>query len=253
VRFPELPILDSSVAAPARGQREKYGALYYLGIGGLLLLVALVGWFGFGLWSNRDIWADVYILSDPNRSEPKRIEAAARLGQNPRFADRQKMEMSLRKDLPDPGRYLLAEGISTEIVAHDPRAYALAVARSPGWPDWLRLLLARRLAYGAGRGYAIPREALDELARHSDPMIGLWATYALAMLPRSSPDPTVVAELQKAAEAKNPEGELAGLLVTALRGPPAQGEQQLDEATMWLRGHHPQARKIWQGTKEPRP
>ena len=60
-------------------------------------------------------------------------------------------------------------------------AYALTVARSPDWPDWLRLLLCARLAYGAARGYAIPREALDELAHHADPMIGLWAACALAL------------------------------------------------------------------------
>ena len=42
----------------------------------------------------------------------------------------------------------------------------------------------------------IPREALDELKRHSDPMIGLWATYSLAVLPRGGPDPAPAAELE---------------------------------------------------------
>ena len=41
-------------------------------------------------------------------------------------------------------------------MARDPRAYALTVALSQDWPDWLRLVLSRRLAYGATRGYAIP-------------------------------------------------------------------------------------------------
>ena len=60
--------------------------------------------------------------------------------------------------MPDQARYVLAEAVSTEAVASDPRAYSLAVALSPDWPDWLRLLLARRLAYGAARGYAHPAQ-----------------------------------------------------------------------------------------------
>jgi hypothetical protein len=139
--------------------------------------------------------------------------------------------------------------VSTEPVAHDPRSYALAVARSEGWPDWLRLLLARRLAYGAGRGYGIPREALDELRRHPDPMIDLWATYSLAVLPRSGPDSALSAELEKAARAQGPTGELAGRLLDALRATSEEREREhrLDEATEWLRRHHPQAAEIWRG------
>jgi hypothetical protein len=250
VRFSELPILNpgvpTSAPAPARSQREKYGGLFYLGIAGLLLMLALIGWFGYGVWSNRDIWADVYALSDRNRPESERIEAAFRLGGNPRFADEHKMELSLRKDLPDLARYLLAESVSTELVARDPRSYTMTVARSPSWPDWLRLLLSRRLAYGAGRGYDIPREPLDELKKHSDPMIGLWATYALALLARSGPDPAMVAELEEAAQSTGVRGELASRLLGAIRAE-RERESRLDEATIWLRRHHPQAAKIWQG------
>ena len=198
-----------------------------------MLLIALVGWFGHGLWSNRDIWADVYTLNDAKRPESERLDAALRLARNPRLDDGPRMEMALQKGLPELARYLLAESVSTEPVAHDPRAYALAVARSEGWPDWLRLLLARRLAYGAGRGYAIPREALDELKRHSDPMIGLWATYSLAVLPRTGPDPALTAELEQAARAQGPTGELAGRLLDApadrrgagARAPPRRGHR----------------------------
>jgi hypothetical protein len=251
-RFPELPILNpgevpAPVAAPARGQREKYGALFYLGIAGLVVLLALIGWFGYGLWTNRDIWADVYVLNDAKRPEGDRLDAAVRLSRNPRLDDGARMEMALRKDLPAPARYLLAESVSTELVAHDPRSYALTVARSEGWPDWLRLLLARRLAYGAGRGYTIPREALDELRQQSDPMIGLWATYSLAVLPRSGPDPTITAELEKSAQVANPTGELARRLLGALRATGEERERRLDEATGWLRRHHPQASEIWRG------
>jgi hypothetical protein len=251
-RFPDLPIINpgegpAPVTAPARGQREKYGALFYLGIAGLVVLLALIGWFGHGIWSNRDIWADVYVLSDAKRSEGDRLDAALRLSRNPRLDDGARMEMSLRKDLPELARYLLAESVSTDLVAHDPRSHALAVARSEGWPDWLRLLLSRRLAYGAGRGYAIPREALDELRRHSDPMIGLWATYSLAVLPRSGPDPAMTAELERSARVPGATGELAARLLDALRATGEERERRLDEATDWLRRHHPQADEIWRG------
>ncbi len=86
-------------------------------------------------------------------------------------------------------------------------------------------------------------------------MIGLWATYALAVLPRSGPDPAMVADLEKAARSHDADGELAALLLAALRSPEGERERRLDEATTWLRRHHPQAAKIWQGREagEPRP
>ena len=220
-RFPDLPIINPGVStpppAPARSQREKYGGLFYLGIGGLLFIVVLVGWFGHGVWSNRDIWADVYTVHDATRPDADRIEAAFRLAGNPRLADVQKLDISLRKDPPELARYVLAESVSTELVARDPRGYSMLVARSEGWPDWLRLLLSRRLAYGAGRGYDVPPDPLDELRRRSDPMIDLWAIYALAMLPRSGPDPAMTAELEKASHNSDADGELAARLLAALR------------------------------------
>jgi hypothetical protein len=250
-RFPDLPIINPGLPtpppAPARSQREKYGGLFYLGIAGLLFMVVLVGWFGYGVWNNWDIWADVYAMHNASRPEADRIEAAYRLAGNPRVGDIQKLDMSLMKDPPELARYVLAESVSTDVVARDPRGYTMLVVRSEGWPDWLRLLLSRRLAYGAVRGYDIPPDPLDELKRRSDPMIDLWATYALAVLPRSGPDPARTAELEKAAKAPDATGELAGLLLAALRAPEGEREGRLDEATTWLRRHHPQAAKIWQG------
>jgi len=244
-RFPDLPIVKPDV--PLRGRRERYGALFYLGIGGLVLLVSLIVWFAHGIWRNRDIWADVYVLHDASRPESERIQAAFRLSRNPRFVDAQKMESSLRRDLPDLARYLLAEGVSTGAVARDPRGFALTVARSPGWPDWLRLLLARPLACGAGRGYAIPRAALDELAASSDPMIALWATYALAARPE--PDAAAVAKLEALAQTRGDLGQLAASLLGALRAGDGR-ETRLEAACLWLRHHHPQAAQIWDGWDE---
>ncbi|MGP0062398.1 MAG: hypothetical protein ACLQGP_02185, partial [Isosphaeraceae bacterium] len=104
-RFPELPIINPGVPTPppasTRSQREKYGGLFYLGIAGLLFLIALVGWFGYGIWSNRDIWMDVYAVHDTSRPEVDRIEAAFRLSGNPQFSDVQKLDISLRRDPPE--------------------------------------------------------------------------------------------------------------------------------------------------------
>jgi hypothetical protein len=241
--FPKLPIIDAGPPR-ARSQSEKYGGLFYLGIAGLATLIALVSWFAYGFWQLRAMWADVYVLHNPERSEAERISAALRLSRDPRVNDVQLTEMCLKRDLPLLARYLLAEAVSTEAVARDPRAYALTVTRSPDWPDWLRLLLARRLAYGAGRGYAVPRGVLEELARHADPMIGLWATYALAVLPDSGPN--AAAALEEAARSPDERGKLAAILLAARSAPPGEQERRLDEATSWLRHHHPQAAEIWQ-------
>jgi hypothetical protein len=189
------------------------------------------------------------VLHNPKRSEFDRVQAAFRLSRDPRVNDGQRMEMCLRREVPDLARYLLAEAISTDAVASDPRSFSLAVARSDDWPDWLRLLLTRRLTYGAARGYAIPREALEELAGHSDPMIGLWATSAQALLATDS-DPKPSTTLEQATHAPAPKGELAGLLQTTIHLPADEREKNLDQATVWLRTHDAQAAKIWAGWGE---
>jgi hypothetical protein len=242
--FPELPIVNPSVPE-RRGEAARYGGLFYLGIGGLAVLVILIGWFAHGVWSNRDVWADVYVMHDAHRPEQDRLAAAFRLARGGRVAGDQLMQMSLNRDLPDRARYLLAEAVGTALVARDPRSYALAVARSPGWPDWLRLLLSRPLAYGAGHGYAIPPAALYELAGHADPMIGLWASYALAARPGD--DSHRRSALEKESHSGSVNGELAALLLAALDATEPDRSVLLDRASIWLRHHHPQAALIWKG------
>ncbi len=241
--FPKLPILDSRV--PARSQREKYGGLFYFGIAGLVIVAGLVAWFVHGVWELRVVGAHIYVLHDPKRTERERIQAAFELSRDPRVTDSQLMEMSLRRDLPDLARYLLAEAVSTNEVARDPRGYALTVARSPDWPDWLRMLLARRLAYGQARGYAIPSAALTELSNHTDTMIGLWAACALALTPGAERWP--ITRLEQAARIADDPGELASMLLAVIAAAPGERERRLDEATIWLRRHHGQASKLWQG------
>jgi len=157
------------------------------------------------------------------------------------------MEICLRRDVPDLARYLMAESVSTDAIARDPRSFALTVARSPDWPDWLRLLFTRRLAYGAAHGYAIPREALTELAGHSDPMIGLWADCSLTLLPE--PDSKAAVALEQVTSKPGPTAELAALLRAAIAAPQSEREARLNDASLWLRLRHPQAAAVWQGWK----
>jgi hypothetical protein len=243
--FPKLPIIViDPPPQPPRTNRDKYGGLLYLGIAGLAVMTLLIAWFAYSAWQLRDVWAEIYALHDARRSTAERIESALKLSRDPRVTDHQLMETCLHRDLPEQARYLLAEAVSTEAVARDPRAFALAVAFSPDWPDWLRLVLSRRLAYGATRGYTIPEKALDELAKSSDPMIRLWAKYSLAVMPGSKTD--AAAKLEEAARANDENGKLAAMLLAARNAPPDERERLLDEATSWLRHHHPQAAKIWQ-------
>ena len=244
--FPKLPIIvidQEPATQPPRTEREKYGGLFYLGIAGLVVMTAMIAWFAYSVWRLRDVWAQVYAIHDSKRSDADRVESAVRLSHDPRVTDLQLMKICLDRGVPEKARYVLAEAISTEAVARDPRAYSLAVALSPDWPDWLRLLLARRLAYGASRGYGIAQLALAELSQHSDPMIRLWALYSEAVLPGSKSD--AAAKLKEAAGKDDENGQLAARLLAALNAPPEEREGRLDEATLWLRQHHPQAKKIW--------
>jgi hypothetical protein len=243
--FPKLPIIviDPPQQQPPRTERDKYGGLLYLGVAGLIVLGVMIVWFAYSAWRLRDVWSQVYALHDSKRSDAARIQSALELSRDPRVTDRQLMEICLRRDLPDQARYLLAEAVSTEAVATDPRAFALTVALSADWPDWLRLVLARRLAYGATRGYTIPEVALDELAKNSDPMIRLWAEYSLAVLPGVKSD--APAKLEAAARDPDDNGKLAAMLLAAKNAPVEERERRLDEATLWLRHHHPQALTIW--------
>jgi hypothetical protein len=246
--FPKLPIIvidpPPSPPQPPRTKRDKYGGLLYLGVAGLIVLAVMIVWFAYSAWQLRDVWSQVYALHDSKRSDAERIQSALKLSQDPRVTDRQLMEICLHRDLPDQARYLLAEAVSTDAVASDPREFALTVALSPDWPDWLRLVLSRRLGYGASRGYAIPEVALDELAKSADPMIRLWAEYSLAVMPGVKSD--AAAKLEEAARADDENGKLAAMLLAAKSASPEERERRLDEATLWLRHHHPQVLKFWQ-------
>ena len=69
---------------------------------------------------------------------------------DPRVNDSQRMEMCLRRDVPDLARYLLAESISTDAVARDPRSFRLDRGPQPGLAR-LAAALARAAAGLRGR------------------------------------------------------------------------------------------------------
>ena len=87
--------------------------------------------------------------------------------------------------------------------------------------------------------------ALEELSNHTDAMTGLWAACALALTPGSQQQR--VTRLEQAARVPDDQGELASMLLAVIAAPPEERERRLDEATIWLRRHHGQASKLWQG------
>ncbi|WP_435016089.1 hypothetical protein TA3x_003649 [Tundrisphaera sp. TA3] len=244
--FPSLPIITPD--PPRKTMAQKYGGLYYLGIAGLVISLLLVAGFAYGLYTTRGLWVAIYVLSDPNRPEAERTLAAWSLAHDPSMNDRIRSDLALHKDLPTLARYVIAEGLTSEAIRTDPRAYALMVAKSEGWPDWLRLLMARPMAYGAGEGYRIAWEPLDQLREHTDPAIALWATYTRAVM--GAGDAPAAKALAEAAKADTPTRGLAALLDAAARSDGDARIAKLDEATRWLRSHHPEAAALWKGWEE---
>ena len=242
-QFPDLPILEPD--PPRMSLREKYGGLFYLGIGGLVFSLFLVGSFFYQLYRTRELWAAVYVLHDPQSTDPARFEAAWAIAHNPDANDRQRMDFALRTDLPDLARYIIAEGLTPDAIRADPKGYAVSAARSEGWPDWLRLLVARPMAYAAGEGYRIAWEPLDQLRKRSDKAIVLWMTYARAVM--GPGDLAASQQLQAAAANSDPYQELAALLVEAVEAKGPERSAKLDQATAWLRIHHPPSAQVWEG------
>ena len=244
--YPDLPIIQQP-SPPRRTIRERYGSFFYFGIAGLIVLLLLIGWFAIGVWTLRSIWINVYVLNDPSRTDVERIEAADALVHDHRVLPSQLWELSLIRTLPGLARYRLAESLTANAVMADPSGYAVAVARSADWPDWLRLLLLRPIAYAAGDGLSIPADSLRLLARHADPLLTPWADYALAVLVA---EPEAIRALERVATEDGPGRELAAILREALHADEPGRSRLLDRATRWVRDHHPEAIEIWRGWEE---
>ena len=241
--FPELPIVTPD--PPRLSLSEKYGGLFYLGILGLAVLLLLVGNFGYFVWASRDLWSSIYVLHDASRPEAERIESAWVVARHPWANDRQRSDVAFRKELPPLARYVVAEGMTSDAIRADPKGYAVMVAKSEGWPDWLRLLMIRPMAYGVGEGYRIAWEPLDLLRENPDPAIALWATYTRAVNPPG--DASAARSLEESAMKAGPFQPLAVLLETASKAEGKDRIAKLDEATAWIRAHHPESSKLWKG------
>ena len=247
-RFPTLPIITLDPSPPKRSTAEKYGALFYIGVGGLVVVVALLAWFGWAAWSLRSVWKNVYVLHDAARGDVERIQAAYELGHDPHVNQRQLWDVALGKNLPPLARYVIAESLTAEAAVADPRAYGLAVSKSEGWPDWLRLLLVRPIAYAATLGFPVDKPSLIELTRNPDPYMALWAEAALAISPDRDPEHGAV--VRKSSGTESPQQGLALILVKAMEATKESDRvSALDEATIWLRDHDPEAVTLWKGWK----
>lgn len=239
----DLPIIRPDPPPRTRSTAEKYGGLHTLGLVGLAVLLSLLAWFGWGLWTMRGVFRDIYILNDPQRPESDRIRAAVRLARDPKFTDEQAWETVIRRELPLPARYVVAESLTSEIVRSRPRAFTLAVARSTGWPSWLRTLAIRPIAYAADDGLSLPSDILAELPCDRTPA-GLWATYARVARGSNPPLPCGRDNLEQAAASQDATAELAGLLVAALEANGPRRDAWLDRATRWMRSGVPEFRSI---------
>ncbi len=246
-RFPELPIVTPDPPPSKRSETEKYGGLFYLGIAGLVVVVGLVAWFGIGVWQLRDLWTNIYRLNQKDLPEVERVNAAWAIRHDPGSSQRQLWDLAMSRVPPDLARYLLAEGLTAEAIRADPTGYVLSVARSQGWPEWLRLLLMRPMAYDDGK-IALAPEPLKELRRNSDPFVRLWAAYIQArVLDVREPREFLLGQ----AEQPGDQGEMARRLLQALDSPSKTGRlRTLDQATLWMRRHHPASAQVWNGWSE---
>ena len=247
--FLGLPIVTPD--PPRKSQAEKYGSMLYLGAGGLVVVLALVGWFAYQVSGMRDLWAAIYVLHDSHRPAKERIDAAWALSKDERLNQRQRFEMVERqRGLPPAARYLLAESLTAEAAQADPRAYALAVARSQGWPDWLRYCsLLRPIAYAAAVGTRFPSEPLKELSWSSDPYIVLWAAFVRDVAGDTAAEGilerAVHADDEVSSRHRSALSMQAQLLLDAAH---SEGEERfslLKKATQEIRRGHPEAMKLW--------
>jgi hypothetical protein len=239
----DLPILTPD--PPRKPASERYGGLYYVGIGGLIVLLCLAAWFSVSLWSLRGYLGDVYVLHDPNRTEVDRVNAAWALSRSAQTGQRQYWDDALDRRLPRLARYLMAESLTASATEADPPGYALSVARSEGWPPWLRVLLVCPMAYAGAAGGRFPEEGLEELRRNPDRMVNLWAAYVQAEQP--SGNDAAKALLTEEASRGISTSELATQLLAALRAEPEQKGAILHRAELWMRSHHPSAAEVWKG------
>ena len=211
--LPSLPIINPDL--PARSSREKYGLLFTFGIvgaggpGGPGGLVRLPG-------VDRCATSGPASISCTIKRSPRRNAFRPPLPAEPRSPDGavQLWDLSLRGDFPTWPAWFWPMGSASTMwprilraMSRPSREARIGPAGS-AWP-WPAPWPTRR------RGATpISRERLGELCRTGDPILRLWALYALAVQPR--PDPQTVVEIEQVARTAKPEHELAQLLLDAV-------------------------------------
>jgi hypothetical protein len=245
--FPQLPII--TIDPPERlSQRAKYGGLFYLGIGGLVVVILLVGKFALEAWSLRDVWWNVYVLHDSKRPEAERIRAAYALSRDSRVDAQQRWDIALRRPLPPLARYLIAESLPSTLAKPEPDVFAKVVANSDGWPEWLRLLGVRAMGVAASEGTMFPAETLDVLAAGPDPLMDCWIDYIRSVTPEG--DPAATARLRALAEGDSLIAGSARELAAAISAGSLERSTHLETATRRIRLDSPEAARLWDGWTE---
>ncbi len=239
-RFPDLPII--SIDPPRKTQREKYGSFFYVGIAGLVVLGLLIAWFSWSVWSLRAIWANVYRIHDATLPDPERIAAAKLLSDDTRYADAQAIELCIDRRLPDKARYVLSERLRESLVSNDPPGYVQLLVDSKTEPSWLRVLLARPLAYAAIEGIPLPKKGLVLLESDQDPNIVAWVLSAEVL---SDQDPSARVRLEAKAKETGPGSTMAKELLGVLDSAPSQRRRKLDHLTLRIRQILPEAADVW--------
>ncbi len=246
--FPTLPIITldpPQPTGPRLTQQQKYGGLFWLGIVGLVVVVALVGWFGWNVYAMRDVWNNVYVLHETSKPEDERIQAAFSLSRDVRVNAQQRWDIALRKPLPPLARYVIAESWSAEIPDADPSLYAKMIAYSEGWPGWLRLLGVRLMAVAASEGLEFPSAVLDDLAKDSNPDIGLLADFVRVSAHNGDDD--ALKRLRAEAASNSARADLARELIGALDPATAVRKEHLKRVTEWLWNHDTEAMLVTRG------
>jgi hypothetical protein len=244
--FPSLPIITPD--APRMSQSEKYGGLFYLGIAGLFVVIGLVSWFGWNVWSLRNVWNNVYVLHDSTKGEEERIAAGYALSKDMQVNAQERWDIALRKPLPALARYLLAESWPIDLVSADPEMFAKVVTKSEGWPDWLRLMGARLMAVAAADGTNFDPLVLTALAESKNFNVQVFVDYIRAVATDS--DKAAIERLKALASGTTSQAELAKELVAAIEVGSAERAKQLEKATVWLRANDPDLKEIWKGWTE---
>jgi hypothetical protein len=217
--FPKLNILpdsDKPPEAPRLSVQQKYGGLYWLGIGGLIVSVILVGWFATQLWLLRDVWREIYVLHRSELPDDRRIAAAAFLAKDPRVEPAQIQPMLFRRTLPEKARYILAAGLNKTDSATSARQMLglLATEGATSPPDYLRGHLARLSALNIPAEMNFPNESFERLLADRNQSVAAWSAYALTRSQDESKKQAGLAYLEKRASEKS---AIDAALLTAAR------------------------------------